>query len=91
MIFLIYASAVFYVTRKVKYQFTFKYYVNVIAFTVSMAINVVFGFITFFEQKNLIRYIQIPQKIEDFVIIYTFYSLLYEMRIVYLKLSCDNY
>ena len=32
----------------------------------------------------------LPQKVEDFVIITVFYSFIYEMRLVWLKMSSDD-
>jgi hypothetical protein len=34
--------------------------------------------------------VHLPQKVEDFVIITVFYSFIYEMRLVWLKMSSDD-
>jgi|LauGreDrversion4_2_1035121.scaffolds.fasta_scaffold699554_2 hypothetical protein len=90
-IFLIYTITAVIVTKKVKYKFPLKVYVNIFAFVLSMAINMVFGLITLIYPENFMKYVHIPQTIEEFVLIYTFYGLLYEMRITYLKIVCDDH
>jgi hypothetical protein len=34
--------------------------------------------------------VHLPQKVEDFVIITVFYSFIYEMRLVWLKMTSDD-
>jgi hypothetical protein len=34
--------------------------------------------------------VHLPQKVEDFVIISVFYSFIYEMRLVWLKMTSDD-
>lgn len=91
VIFIVYTATAVIVTKRVKYKFTFKVYLNISGFIISMAINLIYGILTLVYQENLISYIHIPQTVEEFVLIYTFYSLLYEMRTVYLKIICDDH
>ena len=91
VIFLVYTATAVIVTKRVKYKFTFKVYLNISGFIISMAINLIYGILTLVSQENLISYIHIPQTVEEFVLICTFYSLLYEMRTVYLKIICDDH
>jgi hypothetical protein len=91
VIFLVYTATAVIVTKRVKYKFTFKVYLNISGFIISMAINLIYGILTLVYQENLISYIHIPQTVEEFVLICTFYSLLYELRTVYLKIICDDH
>ena len=54
VIFLVYTATAVIVTKRVKYKFTFKVYLNIIAFIISMAINFIYGFLTLIYQENLI-------------------------------------
>ena len=91
VIFLVYTATAVIVTKRVKYKFTFKVYLNISGFIISMTINLIYGILTLVYQENLISYIHIPQTVEEFVLICTFYSLLYELRTVYLKIICDDH
>jgi hypothetical protein len=91
VIFVVYTATAVIVTKRVKYKFTFKIYANICGFIISMGINLIYGILTLNYQDKLIKYIHIPQTVEEFVLICTFYSLLYEMRIVYLKIISDDH
>jgi hypothetical protein len=91
VIFVVYTATAVFVTKRVKYKFTFKVYLNISGFLISMAINLIYGILTLVYQDKLIKYIHIPQTVEEFVLICTFYSLLYEMRTVYLKIISDDH
>ncbi len=91
IIFLVYTLTAVIMAKTVKYKFSFKVFLNIFAFVISMGINLLYGIFSLIYHENLIQYIHIPQTIEEFVLTYTFYSLLYEMRIVYLKIICDDH
>ena len=57
VIFVVYTATAVFVTKRVKYKFTFKVYLNISGFLISMAINLIYGILTLVYQDKLIKYI----------------------------------
>jgi hypothetical protein len=55
IVFVIFSGSALYVTKKMKYKFAFKYYVNLTAFAFGMAINIVFCIISIKNENDFIR------------------------------------
>ena len=93
IVLVIYLAATAYVIRKSGLKrFDGKVYLTIFGFLLGMGLNVGLCFAQVILGTKLEdwKIVHLPQKVEDFVIITVFYSFIYEMRIVWLKMTSDD-
>lgn len=67
-------------------------YFTMLAFLASTGVNLVYSLADLLVRDNdLLQLVEVPLKVGDFVIIAVFYKFVYEMRVVRLKLECEEY
>lgn len=66
-------------------------YFTIFAFFASTAVNLVYSLVEMTSDDTLISTIKIPQTVSDFVVVAVFYKVIYEMRVVRIKLECQEY
>lgn len=94
IVFAIYLAASSYVFCKVGFKrFDGKVYLSIFGFLIGMGLNLglCFSLLILDIPIESWKVVQLPQKVEDFVIITVFYSFIYEMRAVWLKMTCDDF
>jgi hypothetical protein len=95
LVFIIYLISAVYVSFKIKFRFDRKVYFTMVAYLISMGLNVAFSVYFLLDtsddsqKSNSLKLL--PTKISEFVIVTVFYNFMYEMRVVRIKLESDNY
>ena len=93
LVLLIYLAALIYVICKVGFKrFDGKVYLSIFGFLVGMGLSVALCSTQIFSGIKLETWqiVHLPQKVEDFVIVSVLYRFIYEMRSVWLKITCDD-
>ena len=88
-----YLAATAYVIRKSGLKrFDGKVYLTIFGFLLGMGLNVglCFAQVILGMELDTWKIVHFPQKVEDFVIVTIFYSFIYEMRVVWLKMTSDD-
>jgi hypothetical protein len=94
VVFIVYLVSSSYVIYKTGIKsFDLKVYITIFGFLFGMGLNVGLCYSLVILDLPLKRWniVDLPQKVEDYVIITVFYRFIYEMRGVWLKITCDDF
>lgn len=79
------------VLKEVKMRFDCVAYFTVVSFFLSTFIDMIYSLVILLGNNDYKNYLLIPERIGQSAIVAIFFTVMYEMRIVKIKLECDEF